>query len=142
MSNCGIDDDDDGPPPLEDLSDEIQTALNLKATLNGKETVSRKEEQLLKESSVQSLDEISPQCNSQTAKKSEKEVKKFGGMNKGFLFGSPAKKLPDKKKDIKAKSEDQIPTIKSQPQNSSLKFDEVQESQKSTPAWINDSLLG
>ena len=63
--------------------------------------------------------------------KPKQENGSFGGLNKGFLFGGK----PSTKK------EKPMTHIKAQPENSSLKFKEVEDAQRK-PNWITDSLLG
>ena len=120
--------DDDDPPPLEDLTDQIEATLALKSSLNQSEKVS----------SNTSIEE-QKQNTSQIAQKQSRTADQkagFGGLSKGFLFGSkPAKKQAT------SKTEKALTVIKSQPENNSLKFKEVEDAQN-TPSWITNSLLG
>ena len=161
--------DDNGPPPLEDLSEEIATALNLKTSLTSvtqpKTSISNSN---CLSSNISVSSEIGDSVNATVTEKlstntnasntietpgkskgsaqiSSKQTVKagFSGMNKGFLFGSGPKKTKSKPQVEDPKTSQKMTVIKSQPQNSSLKFEEVQKSQsEAQPAWITDSLLG
>ena len=155
MSNLEYGDEDE-PPPLEDLSEEIAAALNLKTSLTSV-TQSKSTDKsadisalssdaklavetatVLSTSTPEQSVDIKSSAKSAASKQSMSSVSEFGGMNKGFLFGGGK----NKSQNSKPKRQEELTVIKSRPENSSLKFDDVQKTQTETPAWITDSLLG
>ena len=127
--NCS---DNDEPPPLEDLTDQIEAALSLKSSLAQNSTPN--------EIKTDHSEADVKKTDNQTVEKSVKrkpENASFGGLNRGFLSGSK----PSKKNTVPKTEEKQLTYIRAQPENSSLKFKEVEDAQKK-PNWITDSLLG
>lgn len=123
--------DDDGPPPLEDMTEYIQS-LNLNKTEYKPVPVEQKVN-----IPVYQVTEVPKKAVEQPAKKVAK--KGYGGMKKGFLFGGGGSK----------KSEPI--TIKANPKASAegLKLKEVQETmnkadtflKENSNTWLNDGLL-
>ncbi|XP_055955176.1 uncharacterized protein LOC126812543 isoform X2 [Patella vulgata] len=142
-------------PPLEDMTTVLQQVQALKLENRSSNIISssntnEKRTESVTPKSAQHI--ISPVANSKATDKSavnkqnEKKTQSFGGMKKGFLFGSSSN--TQKKNSKPASNTDDIPFVKSkQPEKPDLNLCEVQEAMKASEnifqnrEWVTDDLL-
>ncbi|KAK6171508.1 hypothetical protein SNE40_019684 [Patella caerulea] len=145
---------DEDIPPLEDMTNVLQQVQALKLENQSSKIISSSDTNEKRTESVtpKSAQHISPVANSKAIDKTpvnkpnEKNTQSFGGMKKGFLFGSSSNTKKNKSKSVS--NTDDIPFVKSkEPEKSDLNLDEVQEAMKASEnifqnrEWVTDDLL-